>query len=187
MSEIKIKCPSCGKILRVPYKPNIDKAVITCPVCGEKHMVGNCERYNPQPISRTSAEETQYGNVQKTPSGDETLIGDNDGTDIYVPQPVCVGKLVDCNGKEYPLRSGVNTIGRKASTSNATLQINTTDRYMSRSHAIISVKDGIHIIRNHENKNPSYVNGVMIVGNDQPVLNDGDNVKLGNTVLTFRK
>ena len=98
-----------------------------------------------------------------------------------------MGKLVDGNGEEYLLRQGVNTIGRKASTSNATLQINTADRYMSRSHAIISVNAGIHIIRNHENKNPSYVNGIMIVGNDQVVLNDGDNVKLGNTVLTFRK
>lgn len=187
MSEIKIKCPSCGKILRIPYRPNIDKAVITCPVCKEKHIVGNCERYNPQPVNRTSAEETQYGDVRNTSSGDETLIGDSDGTRIGTQQPVGVGKLVDGNGEEYLLRQGVNTIGRKASTSNATLQINTADRYMSRSHAIISVNAGIHIIRNHENKNPSYVNGIMIVGNDQVVLNDGDNVKLGNTVLTFRK
>lgn len=183
MSEIKIKCPSCGKILRVPDKPNIEKGVITCPICKEKHVVGNCERFNPQP----SAEETQYGNVRKTFGGDETLIGGGDQTRIGVSQSVGVGRLIDNNGTEYQLMAGVNTIGRKATTSNATLQIDTTDRYMSRSHAIIKVNAGMHIIRNHENKNPSYVNGKMMLGNDQLVLNDGDNIKLGNTVLIFRK
>ena len=30
MSEIKIKCPTCGKVLRLQDAPNIDAAFFTC-------------------------------------------------------------------------------------------------------------------------------------------------------------
>lgn len=42
MNEIKIKCPTCGKVLRLQDAPNINAASFTCPVCEEKHVVGKC-------------------------------------------------------------------------------------------------------------------------------------------------
>lgn len=45
MNEIKIKCPTCGKVLCLQEAPNIDAAFFTCPVCKEKHIVGKCQRY----------------------------------------------------------------------------------------------------------------------------------------------
>ena len=45
MNEIKIKCPTCGKVLRLKDVPNINAAFFTCPVCKEKHIVGKCQRY----------------------------------------------------------------------------------------------------------------------------------------------
>ena len=77
MNEIKIKCPTCGKVLRLKDVPNINAAFFTCPVCKETHIVGKCQRYveQPKPIA-SSGDETQYGGgfVQQS-GGDETRIG----------------------------------------------------------------------------------------------------------------
>lgn len=185
MSEIKIKCPTCGKILRLNDAPNIDKASFTCPVCKEKHIVGNCQRYvEPPKYVAPVGEETQYGPLSsRQTGGEETLM-------ISVPQ-VEIGHLEDGLGKIYQLHLGINTIGRKANTSTATLQIDTTDRTMSRSHAIIEVRNVggqlIHILRNGANKNPSYHNGTLVGTADQLILNNGDVVKFGSTELMFKK
>lgn len=177
MSEIKIKCPSCGKILRLMDSPTINTSTFTCPVCKEKHIVGSCQRYVEQPKPSSSNEETQYGpSTQRQSSSEETQI---------------VGQLADVMGRTYQLQLGVNTIGRKGTTSPATVQIETNDLTMSRNHAIVEVCNAggqiIHILRNGANKNPSYFNGTLIGPTDQLILNNGDRVKLGSTELTFKK
>lgn len=199
MSEIKIKCPTCGKILRLLDSPTINTATFTCPVCKEKHVVGNCQRLVERPKPQQSAgEETQYGpTASRMGGGEETQYAGNghsasgEETRIYsAPQPK-IGALVDNLGRTYKLRLGINTIGRKASTSSATVQIDTTDRTMSRSHAIVEVRNAggqlIHILKNGANKNPSYHNGSLIGPSDQMILNNGDRVKFGSTELTFKK
>ena len=185
MSEIKIKCPTCGKILRLNDTPNIDNASFTCPVCREKHIVGNCQRYvEPPKYVASVGEETQYGSLSSRQTSTE------EAQMVSAPQGD-IGYLEDRFGNTYKLHLGINTIGRKANTSTATLQIDTTDRTMSRSHAIIEVRDAggqiIHILRNGANKNPSYHNGTLIGSADQLILNNGDAVKFGSTELTFKK
>ena len=198
MSEIKIKCPTCGKILRLQDAPNINAASFTCPVCKEKHVVGKCQRYVEQPKpTASSGDETRYGGGSaQQQGGDETRIGSQpqygsgDKTRIDPVSRPAVGVLVDNMGRTYQLRSGINTVGRKASSSAATVQIATEDRTMSRSHAIIEVSNAggriIHILRNGANKNPSYLNGSLIGQQDQLILNNGDRIKMGNTELTFK-
>ena len=198
MSEIKIKCPTCGKILRLQDAPNINAASFTCPVCKEKHIVGKCQRYVEQPKPTvSSADETRYGSGSaQQQGGDETRIGSqpqhgsDDKTRIGSTSRPAVGVLVDNMGRTYQLRSGINTIGRKAASSSASVQIATDDRTMSRSHAVIEVSRAggktIHILRNGANKNPSYLNGSLIGQQDQLILNNGDRIKMGNTELTFK-
>ena len=181
MSEIKIKCPTCGKVLRLVECPNINAASFTCPVCHEKHVVGNCQRYVDQPAP-AAAEETRYGGFGQQFS-EETQVG--------APPELKVGKLVDQAGHTYQLAIGLNTVGRKAASSTATVQIATADRTMSRRHAVIEVRIAggqiLHIFKNDTNKNPSFVNDTLIERADQMVLNDGNRLKLGGTVLTFKK
>lgn len=199
MNEIKIKCPTCGKVLRLRDVPNINAASFTCPVCKEKHIVGKCQRYVEQskPIA-SSGDETQYGSASMQQSGDdETRITfgaqqvNGEKTRIGATPIAKVGMLVDNKGTSYQLRLGINSIGRKAASSAATIQIETNDRTMSRSHAIIEVNNTsgqtIHILRNGANKNPSYMNGTVIGPQDQLVLNNGDRIKMGSTELTFKK
>lgn len=197
MSEIKIKCPTCGKILRLQDSPTINTASFTCPVCKEKHVVGNCQRFVEQPKPQQPVgEETQYGpTASRMSSGDETqyagggysTIGEE--TQIYSTPQSNIGSLVDALGRTYKLCLGINTIGRKASTSSATVQIDTTDRTMSRSHAVIEVRNVggqmVHILKNGANKNPSYHKGSLVGASDQMILNNGDKVKFGSTELIF--
>lgn len=198
MSEIKIKCPTCGKVLRLQDMPDINAASFTCPVCKEKHIVGKCQRYveQPKPIA-SQGDETRYGSSPAQQSGgDETRIdsqqrqGGGDETRINSESQLSLGVIVDCMGRTYHLCSGINIIGRKAGSSAASVQIATDDRIMSRSHAIIEVYNAggktIHILRNGSNKNPSYLNGSLIGQNDQLILNNGDRIKMGNTELTFK-
>lgn len=197
MNEIKIKCPTCGKVLRLQDAPNINAASFTCPVCEEKHVVGKCQRYveQPKPMD-SSGDETRYGGASAQQGGDETRIGSqpqcggSDETRIGSASSPAVGVLVDNLGRTYQLRSGINTIGRKAASSPASVQIATDDRTMSRSHAVIEVSHAggktIHILRNGANKNPSFLNGSLIGQHDQLILNNGDRIKMGNTEMTFK-
>ncbi len=77
MNEIKIKCPTCGKALRLAETPNVDAVSFTCPVCKERHVVGDCQRYNPAPQpSASGGDETRYGGAPSLrQTGDETRIG----------------------------------------------------------------------------------------------------------------
>ena len=197
MNEIKIKCPTCGKVLRLQDAPNINAASFTCPVCEEKHVVGKCQRYVEQPKPMVSSgDETRYGGASAWQGGDETRIGSqpqcggSDETRIGSASSPAVGVLVDNLGRTYQLRSGINTIGRKAASSPASVQIATDDRTMSRSHAVIDVSHAggktIHILRNGANKNPSFLNGSLIGQQDQLILNNGDRIKMGNTEMTFK-
>ena len=201
MSEIKIKCPTCGKILRLNDMPNVNSALFTCPNCKEKHIVGNCQRYDSVPNPRAQAgDETRYGNASSAQQsgGDETMYAGNgtgqsssDETRTADRPRAKIGSLVDANGTSYQLRIGVNTIGRKALSSPASVQIATDDRTMSRNHAVVEVRNAgeqlLHILKNGENKNPSYHNNVLVEQNDQLILNDGDTIKMGCTILTFKK
>lgn len=197
MNEIKIKCPTCGKVLRLQDAPNINAASFTCPVCEEKHVVGKCQRYVEQPKPMVSSgDETRYGGASARQGGDETRIGSqpqcggSDVTRIGSASSPAVGVLMDNMGRTYQLRLGINTIGRKAASSPASVQIATDDRTMSRSHAVIDVSHAggktIHILRNGANKNPSFLNGSLIGQQDQLILNNGDRIKMGNTEMTFK-
>ena len=168
MSEISIKCPTCGKILRIKETPTINTAKFICPVCKEKHIVGNCQRI--QKNRPKDIEATQYGTSQSTTSGsaEDTQYEPNGSGAVEETRvanaPVNVGYLVDSAGRRYQLSKGVNTIGRKAMTSNATVQIDDPNGYMSR----------------------SYVNGNLVNEGDQLILNHGDRLKLGFNELTFK-
>ena len=197
MSEMKIKCPTCGKVLRLQDAPNINAASFTCPVCEEKHVVGKCQRYVEQPKPMVSSgDETRYGGASARQGDDETRIGSqpqcggSDETRIGSVSSPAVGVLMDNMGRTYQLRLGINTIGRKAASSPASVQIATDDRTMSRSHAVIEVSHAggktIHILRNGANKNPSFLNGSLIGQQDQLILNNGDRIKMGNTEMTFK-
>ena len=132
---------------------------------------------------------SQAGNEETQLRSEQAASGGTDVTTVGPAPNRTTGKLVDAMGRCYQLKQGSNTIGRKATTSSATVQIQTTDRTMSRSHAIIEVYNQrgqiVHLLKNGANKNPSYLNGALINQFDQLILNNGDRIKMGSTELTF--
>jgi len=56
------------------------------------------------------------------------------------------------------------------------------DSSVSREHAIIERKDGRFILEDLKSTNGSFINGEFV---DVRVLNHGDKIRIGNTVLQF--
>lgn len=129
--------------------------------------------------------ETRYVGHSSSPfQSDETILAGK-------KEEVTPGYLL-YGGQKYPLGFGNNVIGRKATTSQATVQIATDDRYMSRQHLAIQVckvsTDNVRVVvSNYHNKNASYVNGQLLNEGDQLVLTEGSIIKMGNTTVVYHQ
>ena len=202
----RIKCPKCGVVLEVKNSKDEVVKQITCPKC----KVGLKVRF-PKPEPKEAPKEepkeepltahTVYGSQLPKPAPQNdgaTQLGGvvaggaaNDSTQLGSQKIVRQASLI-CDGVTYDLELGDNTIGRKAQTSKATLQIATTDRYMSRQHACISVRrlpDGglKSVLRNDQNKNDTLINGQPIANGDEIHLIDGYRITMGHTTLTYKE
>lgn len=81
-------------------------------------------------------------------------------------------------GRQVPLLEGANVIGRAG---DAAIQIDSPG--ISRYHARIRVAGDEASLEDLDSKNGSYVNGTPVTTRR---LSDGDEIRLGATVLTFR-
>lgn len=178
---LKIKCPNCGAVLTIKNMTGLENKSVPCPVCKK------VSRYVDYKIP-SQRQESQYDMDDATTAGDATQLGNSLHDKL---KSKSIGKLrKPGTNEEYTLSLGKNTIGRKAQSSNSTIQINTDDRYMSRAHSVIEVhkkQDGdyIHYFSNAQNKNATYVNCLKIENGDRIVLHGGDTLKMANTVLQF--
>lgn len=164
METIDIRCPKCGKVLRLQLIPGLEHKIVPCPVCGTRTPFSQCSR------------------VQPSKPADDTEL----------PASLKKGKafLVDkLTHRSYGLPIGRNTVGRAHETSTAGVQIDTADKGMSRAHSVIEVISTASgntrcIISNAKNKNATYVNGEKLEDGDELFLEDGDTVKM--SVSEFR-
>ena len=172
---LRIKCPNCGAVLTIKKIAGLETKSIPCPVCKK------ASKYIDYKVPKQ----------QSTPpnENDDTTMGDE--THIDHSKNQSIGKLQKIGTSHiYTLSLGINTIGRKAQTSNATVQIDTDDLTMSRSHSIIEVrklKTGgyIHYFSNAQNKNATYINSGLIENGDRIILHGGEIIKMSNTTLKF--
>lgn len=123
--------------------------------------------------------------------------GDNDDPPTQVSFGMMdrtIGSLFLGN-KEFSLHKGQNTIGRKAKTGHAEVQLcdinGDVDPYMSRQHAVITIKEGGSGLEHHlqptNPKNPIKVNGKQLMNEDVVVLQWGDRLTFGHTELVFER
>lgn len=165
---------------------NLGKSV-RCPVCKEKHRF------------------VEFRIVKKEIPG---VSKDNDKTDLgFLPSssdktelpeisnPYSFkGYLLDTTrGKEYPLNMGINLIGRKTfkTPSFADIAIETSDMGFSRKHLYIDVSrdsEGKYrfVAYNAENKNPTFINGILIEKEDKVILHADNMIKSSDTVLVLK-
>ncbi len=80
-------------------------------------------------------------------------------------------------GRQYRLSQQRMLIGRLDQS-----DIIVQDSSVSREHATIERKDGRFIVEDLKSTNGTFVNGELV---DVRVLNHGDKIRIGNTVLQF--
>lgn len=204
METKRIKCPSCGVLLDVRNSQNEAVKIISCPQCkarlrvvfshlqqqvtppqssGETQYVGKSDGVT-QYVNRDNGATRYVGRHFSPSQSDDTILADK-------KKEVTPGYLL-YGGQKYPLGFGNNVIGRKATTSQATVQIATDDRYMSRQHLAIQVikasTDKVRVVvSNYYNKNASYVNGQLLNEGDQLILSEGSIIKMGNTTVVYHQ
>lgn len=198
---IKIQCPGCKSVLNVKNASQLIGKVLRCPSCKEERPFENYPRVVTKPKAAPTGDETQYdpkyGSAKASNDSEETQYGtmNSEQTITNNNKNFVIGKL-EFMGKLYDLKSGVNIIGRMATSSKATVQINVQNvnpevgRTMSRHHVQIIVQKnqtGInHLIRlMEEAKNETYLNQKLLQKNDTLILSNGDIIKMGKVMVKF--
>ena len=169
---MKVICPNCKSLLTISTQEDISEKLLTCPRCKYK--------------AKVSVYLQEMAKIHPACSNDSTLLSPG----IIQQMDRTVGVLY-VDGKGYQLHKGKNTIGRKATSSSAEIQIESGDRFMSRSHACITVKDGMsgleHQLEALNPKNPIKINGNILENDDLIVLQWGDNLTFGKTDIVFER
>lgn len=193
MQVVRTKCHNCGVLLDVKNSKNETVKELACPRCQAILRV----EFNPVPTYGSSTPfarnegETQLGGDYSA----ETQLGDSP----YNEETIFGGEKnggslpwLSLNGIDYPLSMGVNIIGRKGVTSQATVQIASEDRYMSRQHCritLIKQPDGAvkSLLSNYKNKNLTSVDGQEIGTGDEIRLSDGNAITMGHTTVMYKE
>ncbi|MBP5258292.1 MAG: FHA domain-containing protein [Prevotella sp.] len=189
MQIVRIQCPKCKVTLDVKDSTGAEQKTIECPRC-KARLIVKFKQDNEKTYYDSRFNPSTGRLDQSTPPPAPQKREEDPGTKFMNAANFWqMGKLL-FGTTVYPLQLGVNTIGRKANTSSASVQIDTQDRSMSRSHAVIEVSklyDGrIHtVIRNSNNKNPTFVGGQPLIDDDRIILNNGDIIQMGEVTLTF--
>jgi hypothetical protein len=119
-------------------------------------------------------------------------------TQIIRPVKITTGRLTviaDARTpeQEFPLSEGVSVVGRKSSHPTlATICIQTADRLMSREHIRIEVKKDArggykHYLSDNNSKNHTLYNSNFLGNEEVVILNNNDEIIIGQTVLRFNE
>ena len=189
MQTKRIICPNCKVVLDVTNSKNEAVKQITCPKCQAVLQV----KFPPQ---QAPLEAETFIVPPKRPTadnGETQLAGSNYGaTQLVTPnvQSKSSNARLVYDDKPYFLEEGQNIVGRMGTTSKATVQIATDDRYMSRQHCSITVTtlpDGTKkaVLSNYQNKNLTTVDGQEIETGDEIRLTNGNLITMGHTTVVF--
>lgn len=188
MQVKRIKCPKCNLVLDVKNSKDESVKRIICPQCKSELVV----KFDPN--QRPMEAHTYYAPRQQQATGGETQLGGFSSGETMLSMSGIKGektaKLV-YDGKDYTLKDGENIVGRSATKTEATIQIATDDAYMSRMHVRIEVRkfpDGGQkvVLSNYKNRNQTCINSHPIETGDEIRLVDGDQIKMGKTIITFK-
>lgn len=186
----RIQCPNCKVILDVKNSKDEEVKLIKCKNCGAPLEVP----FRPQ---QEPLEAHTYIAEPKKPSVDngatQLAAGLAGATQLAMPKekPQSSSARLVFDDQPYFLEEGQNIIGRKGTTSKATVQIATDDRYMSRQHCAITVTtlpDGTKkaVLSNYQNKNLTTIDGQEIETGDAIRLVNGNRIKMGHTTVVFK-
>lgn len=178
-----IRCGSCGVGIRFDlHKIKPSQPTLRCP---------RCQTLNRIDLSQFAEAEdkTEVQNDRTEISGgnafEKTVIQDGSGQ-----AQVRAQLRHKANGQTYSLQQGENLLGRPSQSSPyGKIEIE-DDRYISRSHCLITLDlspSGKQrcVLQDQGSANKTYLNGEAISGSEALYLTQGDVIRLGRTELVF--
>lgn len=175
----KVSCPSCRTQLTMNSEY---EGSVTCPIC--KYQ-GNIKDFP----------DTALNNQQVNPSTATADVYDPNKTSINSKNSVLKpGTLVLDKGSCFPasitLKRGINIIGRKHELSQSTIQIETSDSYMSKRHINIDVIMKPDASFEHRLSDAGSVNGTFhnedkLSEGEISILMPNDTLRIGRTTFKF--
>lgn len=175
MKKIIIECPDCGMKMSFNEVNGYQNMMVRCPKCGKHDKAGMFRNITP-------AQQQYAHNPQQNFNHGHTVIRPKGAMDPGQLRVIATNQVLR-------LSPGMNTIGRRAMTSTASIQIDTQDMYMSRSHVRIDVKQMGNTFAHHlveiKATNKVRYNGMPLGAGDILPLKYGDRLILGNTELIF--
>lgn len=182
----KIICPSCKTVLSVTYMEGIESKSFACPRCNTRHRY---TEYLPYPVNQ---DETDLDDVLKNRAKSGQYAKQTDETELGgVKKQAVIGCLrIPGTPEPVQLKPDRNSIGRKANSSTADIQIEDSSKTMSRCHYYIDVLVFENTVRHLLSIDPAAVNRTELNGNrieatDKLVLNHGDRIRSGQVEVEF--
>ncbi len=170
---IPVKCPHCKVGLKVDEQ-KIPEGITSfkCPKCKRDIPMSFLDQKREQ---ATDGIDTVIFQPSKTKGGKLTVFENE-----YTKEQI------------FHLREGHYVVGRKAAVSNANIRIETTDKLVSRNHFRIEVKKDakgglIHCLSDNQSKNRTMYNGKFLEEGEEVVLQDDDEIGIGNTLIRFNE
>ena len=166
---IPIKCPHCAVGLKIDEtKIPAHLTSFKCPKC--KAQI---------PVSLIHA-------CQATEESETVLV--QPGREVL--GSLLIHENPDTPQQEILLYEGSQIIGRKSNADASTSGIQTTDRSMSRAHILIEVKKDAkgyykHYLSDNNSKNNTLFNNKYLDKQEVVVLQDGDEIVIGHTLIRF--
>lgn len=166
----------------------MESKIIVCPNCR-----GKLEVTNPK-------EEPMLMITCPNPAcGAKLRVRFDTGETIIAPKKkiATVPGYLSYRGTPFALQEGRNTVGRSSSKHEASIEIQTADRSVSRVHCLLDavrtesgrMKVIISDLRTEEkiDKKPTLVADEQLAVGDRLVLEDGDTIQMGEQILTFHQ
>lgn len=154
----------------------------------DTHLVGNNKVSSPTSAPKRNLDRTFIGGIEEpasTENPEGTSKPQNPSTAPRSARRI-VGWLIsytlDPMGIDWRLYEGTNLIGRDAKNT----IIISKDPTISSEHAVILYKKGKFKIKDKMTANGTFINGVELEVEEAFDLNDGDDLRLGNSIFKFK-
>jgi DNA-directed RNA polymerase subunit M/transcription elongation factor TFIIS len=208
MAKTPVRCPSCNKVLLLT-KTDVNQTV-TCPQCRFKTIVSMFQEVTLKqivcpackvilsidpvykgvlacPRCKYSEDVSNYAPVKK---GDDTIGPAPDANRQLTRPAILVFAEGDCPVQPVFLKKGINTIGRRKTGSQSSIQLETTDEFISRIHAQIELAvkaDNTfeYLLSDAGSANGTYHNGERLEKGEVVILSLKDKVRIGHTTFQF--
>ena len=201
MIEFTMRCPgSCGKRYRITINDkDINTSVWVCPHCKIRTPFtvitkNNLRNVGPDLPTATGVQELPpIPPVGKTPSEEKTEVYNpsNNGSKTLLAAKNMFIQVAN-GGPRVPIKlvAGRYIMGRKSSDSTAQIKL-VPDMAMSREHAVLIIQqkgnDFIVGIQPNKSNNPVFVNNKALPYGKIAILNNGDVIRMGNTMMQVVK